>query len=74
MITQCVVFLCICFYLIHVNWTVFFMMDLIAIFTIAVPRLFAKILKKSSNQLSEQSQEYNSKLRELFRRNKFGWG
>lgn len=35
MITQCVVFLCICFYLIHVNWTVFFMMDLIAIFTIA---------------------------------------
>ena len=42
------------------------MMDLIAIFTIAVPRLFAKILKKSSNQLSEQSQEYNSKLRELF--------
>ena len=66
MITQCVVFLCICFYLIHVNWTVFFMMDLIAIFTIAVPRLFAKILKKSSNQLSEQSQEYNSKLRELF--------
>lgn len=66
MITQCVVFLCICFYLIHVNWIVFFMMDLIAIFTIAVPRLFAKILKKSSNQLSEQSQEYNSKLRELF--------
>ena len=66
MITQCVVFLCICFYLIHVNWIVFFMMVLIAIFTIAVPRLFAKILKKSSNQLSEQSQEYNSKLRELF--------
>ena len=66
MITQCVVFLCICFYLINVNWTVFFMMDLIAIFTIAIPRLFAKILKKSSNQLSEQSQEYNSKLRELF--------
>lgn len=66
MITQCCLFICICLYLIHIDWTTFFMMCLLAIFTFLVPRLFSKILKHSSDQLSHQSQNYNAILKEIF--------
>lgn len=58
--------MCIFFYVGSVDFRILFAMFLVSLFTLSIPKLMEKKLEEYSNQLSQFSQEYNSKLKEYF--------
>ena len=66
MIVDIIVSVIILIYILRIHVFVGFMMVLIAVATLLVPKMMEKRLKKYSNQLSSYSGIYNSKLKEIF--------
>lgn len=66
MIVDIIVSVIILIYILRIHVFVGFMMVVIAVATLLVPKMMEKRLKKYSNQLSSYSGIYNSKLKEIF--------
>ena len=66
MIVDIIVSVIILVYILRIHVFVGFMMVVIAVATLLVPKMMEKRLKKYSNQLSSYSGIYNSKLKEIF--------
>ncbi len=66
MIVDIIMSVIILVYILRIHVFVGFMMVVIAVATLLVPKMMEKRLKKYSNQLSSYSGIYNSKLKEIF--------